>query len=196
MSRYFILRGLRFMSRRTLYVVVSGISLLLFSVVCTLGSAAEFRTSVRGKSLVRPAGYQEPVEQYPAPDLPTLDPLAGGPGDCTTPCWDGNCSVGCDPCSVGWSYWGSFEFLLWWRQGQGLPPLVTSSPTTVAPTEAGVLGFPSTQILYPTEVQGGDARPGGRLTFGAWFDACQFSGAVRGFTRWEKAQHTMISTVT
>ena len=39
-----------------------------------------------------------------------------------------------------------------------------------------MLGMPDTQVLYATETQGNDARPGGRLIFGVWFDPCQFSG--------------------
>ncbi len=53
-----------------------------------------------------------------------------------------------------------------------------------------MLGYPDTQILYATETQGGDARPGGRLTFGVWFDACQFSGAgARLFMLGESTAH-------
>ncbi len=154
---------------------------MALSFLTSLGWAAEFRTSVRGQSLVREAAYQEPVEEIMPRGVPTMESLAVGPGDCTSPCWDdscGTCGTSCGGnCGPGWTYWGSFEFLLWWRRGQELPPLVTSSPITVAAADAGVLGLPNTQIFYATEDQGGDARPGGRLTFGAWFDACQFSGA-------------------
>jgi hypothetical protein len=41
---------------------------------------------------------------------------------------------------------------------------------------AGVLGAADTQILYPTESQNGNARPGARLTLGVWFDPCEIAG--------------------
>ncbi len=166
------------MSRRTPYAVICGIALLVVSIITASSWGAEFRTSVRGHSLLRPVTYQEPIEEFAVEGVPGMESLEVGTGDCTTPGWDDQCGTGCGSiCGPGWSYWGSFEFLLWWRGGQDLPPLVTTSPSTVAATDAGVLGLPDTQVLYATESQGGDARPGGRLTFGAWFDACQFSGA-------------------
>lgn len=137
------------------------------------------------------------MEEYVESGMSELTPLASGPGDCCAdPGWDECCGTSCNTgCCTGLSYWGSFEFLLWWRTGQELPPLVTSSPSTVAITDAGVLGLPGTQILYPTEEQGGDARPGARLTFGAWLDDCQFSGAgARLFALGESTAHYDINS--
>ena len=106
-----------------------------------------------------------------------LEPFSSGPqADCVDPCWDGTCGPGAYGACQGWTCWGSFEFLLWWRKSQELPPLVTTSPEGTAADVAGVLGEPDTQVLYPTESQNGDARAGGRLTVGVWFDPCESAG--------------------
>ncbi len=78
--------------------------------------------------------------------------------------------MGCDPCPVIPTRWASFEYLLWWRTGQSLPPLVTSSPDGTAQEEAGVLGFDTTQVLYGGSTDGGDVRPGGRIILGVALD--------------------------
>ena len=65
------------------------------------------------------------------------------------------------------------EYLIWWRKGQTAPPLVTTSPSTTSSSDAGVLGLPSTTVLYGPEAVGGQAQAGGRLTFGRWLDDCQ-----------------------
>ena len=204
------------MATRTIPVVVIGVVGLVVGSVAGLAHGAEFRTSVRGKSLVRQAMYQasdsdaatrpvpaatvvQPAAPLPEPrgsavrDLPEtvldstwVEPqaeFAGSDwaGNCGAGyCESGNCGAGdCGPCVApcfGWTYWGSFEFLLWWRKHQELPPLVTTSPWDTPYNAAGVLGESGTQILYPTDQQGGDARPGARLTLGVWLDPCELSG--------------------
>ncbi|MFK8115305.1 MAG: BBP7 family outer membrane beta-barrel protein [Rubripirellula sp.] len=74
--------------------------------------------------------------------------------------------------------WVSFEYLSWWQDGMTLPPLVTTSgDPNVARGQAGVLGSPTTQILF-----GGnnhtldDSFDGGRLRFGVWLDRCHTWG--------------------
>ncbi len=185
--------GIESMCRRARTRVVSGTALIALLLVLSPSlSAAEFRTTVRGKSMVRAVNYQQVVEEYtPIEELAPVEAMPLEPyrssrsGDCcgNARC-DGRCGGGCygrcggrsGMCGHGWTYWGSVEFLLWWRQGQNLPPLVTTSPTTTSQELAGVLGVPGTEVLYATETQSGDARPGGRLTLGIWFDSCQFSG--------------------
>jgi hypothetical protein len=162
---------------------------------------AEFRTSVRGQPMVRRANYQQEAEEIAPLDVPEMESVLADPaaplgsmetlgGDCCDqPHCDGSyCGPGF--CSPGgcWSYWGSVEFLLWWRKGQNLPPLVTTGPSSV--DNAGVLGEPGTQILYATETQSGDARPGGRLTAGLWFDPCHLNGfGTRLFMLGESTAH-------
>ena len=172
------------MSQRFSPAAVLGVFFLMLVVVDTSATAAEFRTTAHGRTVVRQASYEEPTETLTSPEL-SLEPTFMDPqADCVDPCWDSGCApTHCDPCGVGCGYWGSFEFILWWRSSQDLPPLVTTS-TTEAPIEtAGVLGAADTDILYPTESQSGDARPGGRLTFGMWLDPYQCAGAgVRLFS--------------
>ena len=133
-------------------------------------------------------GQYDPLAALNGPPYSTGGPVSGyggggyGGGGCDGGCYD---PVGCDGtcgpsyagyCGPNWSYWGSFEFLLWWRQAQSFVPLVTTSPATTPIDEAGVLGPPGTQILYPGNKQSGAARPGGRLTLGVWFHPCGYSG--------------------
>src|SRR5436190_10489023 len=40
------------------------------------------------------------------------------------------------------------EYLLWWTNGNPLPPLVTSSPPGTPQNQAGVLGTPGVQTLF------------------------------------------------
>jgi hypothetical protein len=69
--------------------------------------------------------------------------------------------------------WISYEQLVWWQDGMALPPLVTtSSSTNVARGDAGVLGQPTTHILFGGREVLDESRDGGRLRFGIWLDRC------------------------
>ena len=72
--------------------------------------------------------------------------------------------------------WMKGEYLMWWSEGNRLPPLVTTSPSGTPRAEAGVLGFPDTTILLGDERVDGGLRNGGRITAGFWFDECQQTG--------------------
>ena len=74
-----------------------------------------------------------------------------------------------------------FEMLLWWRGGQDVPPLATTSPAGTAQGIAGVLGNPTTTILAGGQKITDDARIGGRVTVGQWFDPYQVNGVVVRF---------------
>ncbi len=186
--------------RLTVSAVVSVVILVCLT-AGRVASPAEFRTSVRGQPLVRRAAYQTPATTFPdAPQLaePLPEPLAmpGARGalraerlpaavnsfgaGASYDYLDDDCAAGCDPVCYGpppcFTYWSSFEFLLWWRQNQPMPALVTTSPPDTEWDIAGVRGVPTTQVLYPSDEQGGNARPGGRLSLGLWCDPCQVSG--------------------
>ncbi len=176
------------MSQRIRTAMVAGVIGLIGCGSAVRLPAAEYRTSVRGQPVVRQATYRAPQEPTPensvlSPDLPTeehapstpdsnlsspqefaepmLESFSSGPqADCVDECWGGTCGPGACGAYQGWTCWGSFEFLLWWRKSQDLPPLVTTSPEGTAADVAGVLGEPDTQVLYPTEAQNGDARRG------------------------------------
>ena len=70
-------------------------------------------------------------------------------------------------------FWASGEFLVWWVEGQQLPPLLTTSPAGTPAGQAGILGLPTTTVLIGNSEVNGDARLGGRFTAGYWLDDCQ-----------------------
>ena len=84
---------------------------------------------------------------------------------------------GCDTdCCRPSCFWGDVEYLMWWRRGQSLPPLVTTSTPNTAQTAAGILGLNSTSVLYGNDDVGNGARPGGRFSLGVWCDDSQCWG--------------------
>ena len=62
------------------------------------------------------------------------------------------------------------EYLAWWFKGDGLPPLVTTSPDNTAFAQAGVLGQPGTSVLFGGNGVNGSMRSGVRLAAGWWLD--------------------------
>ena len=65
--------------------------------------------------------------------------------------------------------WANVEYLSYWMKGNGLPPLVTTSPTGTPQADAGVLGEPNTRILFGNERVVDGQRNGGRITVGGWW---------------------------
>jgi hypothetical protein len=74
------------------------------------------------------------------------------------------------------------EYLLWWIQGQSVPVLATTS----APNDFGILGAPTTQILFGGDrINGNSPFSGGRFTVGYWLGcdqnkALEFTGFFLG----------------
>lgn len=66
--------------------------------------------------------------------------------------------------------WIRGECLLWWTEGNRLPPLLTSSPDGTERGSAGFLGPTSTRILFGDERIDQDVRPGVRIRAGYWLD--------------------------
>lgn len=105
------------------------------------------------------------------------------------------CGDGCATCGPhrfpnyaghgGGGWWLGAEYLLWWREGSELPPLVTTAPSGTNPA----LGNPGTTILFGNEKVGEHARAGARLSFGHWFDPCQSFG-LEGRYVWMGDAHT------
>ncbi len=85
---------------------------------------------------------------------------------------DGAECCGLPLCSPPGNYWLRTEYLMWWTNGEQLPPLVTTSPQGTAMNQAGVLGQPGTTILYGGQTVGDDGRSGFRTTIGTWLDCC------------------------
>lgn len=119
---------------------------------CTIDN----RTVVRNVSLAAPADETAPLAPEPEP-IPAPDYLAAEEA-CAEDC----CAPACGPVPcVGWGQnWAGFEYLLWWRNGRWFPPLVTGDPGTL----------PAAPVLFGGEEVGTQARPGGRLEIGHWFD--------------------------
>ncbi len=86
---------------------------------------------------------------------------------------------GCGCCNEGRpiDMWANVELLLWWGKGSFTPALVTTSvPSNVPRPQAGVLGFPTTQILFGNETLGDELQAGGRADIGIWLDSAHNVG--------------------
>lgn len=58
------------------------------------------------------------------------------------------------------------EYLAWWFTGDSLPPLVTTSPASTPRPQAGVLGEPTTSVLFGDETVSDGLNSGARFVFG------------------------------
>ncbi len=106
------------------------------------------------------------------------DGLCGGEGcsSCGEYC-DGDAWRPCVTLCLPQDGWVSLEYLGWFQDGMELPPLVTTSTDPNVPrAEAGVLGVPTTRVLYGGGAVLDDALEGGRLRFGVWLDRCHTWG--------------------
>ena len=77
----------------------------------------------------------------------------------------------CGSCSP---WFVNADALLWWTDSMQTPPLVTSSPPNTPRAQAGVLGLPSTNILFGGPLND-DARAGGRFGVGYWLTPCDLA---------------------
>jgi hypothetical protein len=73
-------------------------------------------------------------------------------------------------------FWAEFDVLAWTVKGDRLPPLVTTSPVGTPLVQAGVLGLPTTSVLFGDSSVNGAWRAGGRLRAGYWFDPSRSRG--------------------
>jgi hypothetical protein len=80
------------------------------------------------------------------------------------------------PPPSGGIFWAEADVLGWSVKGDRLPPLVTTSPAGTPLTQAGILGFPTTTVLFGDSSVNGGWRPGGRLQAGYWFDPSRSRG--------------------
>lgn len=169
---------------RALVRTVAAFSISI-TATCLELDAGEFRSTVGPRTLVRAASFEPTPDEHlssqgsPKPHAA----IESGSSDIESfndgACGDGACGDGAC-CDDPWltdsyanNYWIRADYLLWWRKGQSLPPLVTTSGINSSITDAGVLGEPTTAILFGQEDVGTQGRPGGRLTFGTWCDACR-----------------------
>jgi len=80
-------------------------------------------------------------------------------------------------CSGTGAGWVQTEYLLWWLRGDSLPALVTQGTGT----STGKLGQPGTQVLFGDSDANGNARSGGQVTAGWWFDPSQCCGVQASY---------------
>lgn len=121
-------------------------------------------------------GFDEPTlaADPQGEEVPIFDPGVQVMGDA--------CGGECSPCAAAPAccppprFYGSAEYLMWWLDGMGTPPLVTTSPDGTAQDEAGVLGQPGTSILFGGSDMDADSVSGGRFALGMWLDPCQNQG--------------------
>ena len=73
-------------------------------------------------------------------------------------------------CSPPGRFWVRADWMMWWTNGQELPPLVTTSPQGTPIGQAGVLGQAGTTVLFGDSTVYDQARSGVKITFGAWLD--------------------------
>ena len=105
-----------------------------------------------------------------------------GCDSCGGGCGDPGCiSCAACPCGLPGTFWLRGEHLIWWTKGMDTPALVTSSTPGTARSNAGVLGFPSTQTLYGGEPLFDQSRPGARFRIGKWCDMCNWVGFETDF---------------
>ncbi len=77
--------------------------------------------------------------------------------------------------------WIRGEYLLWTVDGFSTPALVTTSTPGTARDVAGLLGQPTTTVLFGNADLTDQIRPGGRINVGTWFDSCAASGVEATF---------------
>jgi hypothetical protein len=88
-----------------------------------------------------------------------------------TPVMIGTMPVACPPPPT--RHFLSLDALGWWVKGDSLPALVTTSPIGTPQDVAGVLGEPSTSVLFGNQSVNTGLRWGGRAQGGVWLDDFQ-----------------------
>jgi hypothetical protein len=135
--------------------------------------AADAGAATAGSAGSRPLDGLVVLAQYVAPGAvaPTVVPAvppytippsgaAGAP--CLTPC-----------VPPPTRHYISVDALGFWVKQDQLPPLVTTSPIGTPQATAGVLGLPTTSVLFGDQGVNGGIRPGARVQGGVWVDALQ-----------------------
>lgn len=98
----------------------------------------------------------------------------------------GGAEYGPDGCYDPPMVWGSAEYLLAFRKSRQVPPLVTGNPPGTALAEAGVLGAPSTTVLFGGGGLDDSPSSGVRGEIGVWLDRDCDLGVGGSFTGFEE----------
>ena len=143
--------------------------------ICGALHAAELRTTSGNRTIFRTA-------ELSSSDWLVHEELAshiGGTELIDAPC--ASCGGACQmSCITICNWYGSGEYLLWWRDGRDIPPLVTTDPISTPAGDIGVLAQGAT-VIFGNDTYGQEARPGGRITFGKWLDTCEGLGVEARF---------------
>ncbi len=89
------------------------------------------------------------------------------PADCGCGCFN-DCACGDDCGFRGRRIYASASYLGWTFERQNIPPLVTVSPFGTAPSMTGVLGSPTTTVLFGQGSEESAFHSGGRFNLGIW----------------------------
>ena len=145
---------------------VGEISLSDFDFAAKSHAGFAIDTPVRPVSLKSKASLKSEVGKKPAADRDSI--IDDNTFD------DSTCDDCLDYCSSRScvQHWVRADYLLWWTRGSNVPPLVTTSTNQ----DDGVLGRPTTEILFGGSRETSDARSAPRITMGYWFDCCQTQG--------------------
>jgi hypothetical protein len=118
--------------------------------------------------LVGPAMSEEPVPTNQLPPPTAASPA--GPVDGTA-IYESPILGGMGPAyPMGESFWVRGEYLLWRTDGGRLPPLITTSPVGTPVADAGVVGLPTTGVLFGDDKYLDDLRSGFRVGAGTWLN--------------------------
>ncbi len=108
---------------------------------------------VQGEVLGNPWGNFTAGGEAPSAEFVSSDPHLPGPAAAPHSC-----------------FYASAEYLLWWTQGQRVPPLITTATSFDSQHQPGAIGDPRTVVLFGGDTIGTGARSGGRFTLGFWMD--------------------------
>lgn len=158
-----------------------------------LGGVRAIQTPVAGESLTRVSAVDTPKElpstgtapAATAPSTPASNTLTQGcniNSTCTScPTYACDPCGPCGPCGPAGKYWVAAEYIYWTTSGNRIPALASTSPVGTPRANAGVIGDPSTTILYGNQSINNDWRSGFRVRSGMWFDDCQTCGIESDF---------------
>jgi Putative beta barrel porin-7 (BBP7) len=113
------------------------------------------------------------------PAKPGVVPAAPAGGSCGAACAP---TCNCNPCGPNGPCgppgraWVDAEFLMFWFKGMNVPPLVTESPAGTPRELAGVIGAPTTTVLFGGDKVDDELTTGLRVRAGYWLDECQTCG--------------------
>jgi hypothetical protein len=125
--------------------------------------------SLAGLALAQPSAPENPS----APDAPPVNRPYSEPSCCR----EMFCAPRHPVCGPEGRFWASAEYLLWWFEGNRVPPLVTTSP----PASNGVLGLPGTTVLFGDSRLEENPHSGARFTLGYWLNEAQTIGIEGGY---------------